>query len=104
MNPIVCCRDLQIRQEVHKLGVLILLWRRQLGMTQYQLADKSGLAQSYISDLESGAIDPRWSTIYRVVNGLGQLSVIDDNDFHSLHIAHLFIRLEFNESYISSLE
>ena len=52
MNPIVCCRDLQIRQEVHKLGVLILLWRRQLGMTQYQLADKSGLAQSYISDLE----------------------------------------------------
>ena len=68
MNPIVCCRDLQIRQEVHKLGVLILLWRRQLGMTQYQ---------SYISDLESGAIDPRWSTIYRVVNGLGQLSVQD---------------------------
>jgi len=72
MNPIVCCRDLQIRQEVHKLGVLILLWRRQLGMTQYQLADKSGLAQSYISDLESG-----WSTIYRVVNGLGQLSIQD---------------------------
>ena len=31
-----------------QLGVLILLWRRQLGMTQYQLADKSGLAQSYI--------------------------------------------------------
>ena len=53
MNPILCCRDIQVRQEVHKLGVLILLWRRQLGMTQYQLADKSGLAQSYISDLES---------------------------------------------------
>ena len=49
MNPILCCRDIQVRQEVHKLGVLILLWRRQLGMTQYQLADKSGLAQSYIS-------------------------------------------------------
>ena len=64
-------------KKVHKLGVLILLWRRQLGMTQYQLADKSGLAQSYISDLESGAIDPRWSTIYRVVNGLGQLSIQD---------------------------
>ena len=44
MNSILCCRDIQIRQEVHKLGVLILLWRRQLGMTQYQLADKSGLA------------------------------------------------------------
>ena len=52
MNPIVCCQDLQVREEVHKLGVLILLWRRQLGMTQYQLADKSGLAQSYISDLK----------------------------------------------------
>ena len=75
MNSILCCHDIQIRQEVHKLGVL--LWRRQLGMTQYQLADKSGLAQSYISDLESGAIDPRWSTIYRVVSGLGQMSVQD---------------------------
>ena len=77
MNSILCCHDIQIRQEVYKLGVLILLWRRQLGMTQYQLADKSGLAQSYISDLESGAIDPRWSTIYRVVSGLGQMSVQD---------------------------
>ena len=48
MNSILCCRDIQIRQEVHKLGVLILLWRRQLGMTQYQLADKSGLAQSIL--------------------------------------------------------
>ena len=77
MNSIVCCRDLQIRQEVHKLGILILLWRRQLGMTQYQLADKSGLAQSYISDLESGAVDPRQSTIYRIVNGFGQMSIQD---------------------------
>ena len=77
MNPIVCCQDLQVRQEVQKLGVLILLWRRQLGMTQYQLADKSGLAQSYISDLESASIDPRWSTIYRVVYGLGEMSVQD---------------------------
>lgn len=77
MNSIVYCRDLQIRQEVHKLGILILLWRRQLGMTQYQLADKAGLAQSYISDLESGAVDPRWSTIYRVVNGFGQMSIQD---------------------------
>ena len=59
MNPIVCCQDLQVRQEVHKLGVLILLWRRQLGMTQYQLAD------------------PRWSTIYRVVYGLGEMNIQD---------------------------
>ena len=77
MNPIVCCQD-QVRQEVHKLGCIdFLLWRRQLGMTQYQLADKSGLAQSYISDLESGAVDPRWSTIYRVVSGLGEMNIQD---------------------------
>ena len=55
-----------------------LLWRRQLGMTQYQLADKSGLAQSYISDLESGAVDPRWSSaIYRVIYGLGEMNIQD---------------------------
>ena len=77
MNPIVCCQDLQVRQEVHKLGVLILLWRRQLGMTQYQLADKSGLAQSYISDLESGAIRSEERRVGQECNGLGQLSVQD---------------------------
>ena len=52
MNPIVCCQDLQVREEVHKLGVLILLWRRQLGMTQYQLADKSGLANLILVTLK----------------------------------------------------
>ncbi|ETJ35449.1 DNA-binding protein, partial [human gut metagenome] len=36
-----------------------------------------GLAQSYISDLESGAVDPRWSTIYRVVYGLGEMNIQD---------------------------
>ena len=38
---------------------------------------RSSQAQSYISDLESGAVDPRWSTIYRVVYGLGEMNIQD---------------------------
>lgn len=76
MNPLMC-RDIQARRESHRIGILILLWRKQLGLTQYQLAASSGLAQSYISDLEGGAIDPRWSTIQRIVQGLGPMSVQD---------------------------
>ena len=75
MDPIICSRDVRARQEAHRLGMLILLWRRRLGMTQYQLAYQSGVAQSYISDLESGSIDPRWSTVYKIVYGLGNLTI-----------------------------
>lgn len=58
MDPIICSRDVRARQEAHRLGMLILLWRRRLGMTQYQLAYQSGVAQSISVTLKADPLTP----------------------------------------------
>ena len=63
-------KDVYKRQH---LGVLILLWRRHYHITQQELAKRTGLLQSYISGLEKGNIDPRISTLCRIVNGFDNM-------------------------------
>ncbi|MHA2405163.1 MAG: CBS domain-containing protein [Candidatus Hermodarchaeia archaeon] len=45
-------------------------YRKMLGLTQKQLASKSGLSQSLISRIENNDLDPRLSTIRKIVNAL----------------------------------
>lgn len=45
--------------------------RKHLGITQRQLAERTGLTTSALSRMEAGAVDPRWSTIARVAHALG---------------------------------
>lgn len=45
--------------------------RKSTGLTQKQLAEKTGIAQSDISKLESGNGNPSLKTIQRLANGLG---------------------------------
>lgn len=44
--------------------------RKQLGLTQKQLADLSGVSQSLIAKIESGKIDPAYSKVVRIINAL----------------------------------
>ncbi len=58
--------------EAFKLGVLIQQAREEKGMTQEQVADRSGTNKSYISKLEKDMKDVRFSTLQRIVkDGLG---------------------------------
>ena len=57
------------------IGILILLWRRQYGMTQTELSRRTGIMQSYISSIEQGSVDPRWSTVVRLVDGFDDMSL-----------------------------
>ncbi|MFN0036772.1 MAG: helix-turn-helix domain-containing protein [Saprospiraceae bacterium] len=58
--------------EAFKLGVLIEEARRNLGLTQQQLADRTGTTKNYISRIEHDASDIRLSTLLRIVQqGLG---------------------------------
>lgn len=41
------------------------------GMTQEELAEKSGFSQQYISGLESGRRNPTIVTIYEIAQALG---------------------------------
>lgn len=58
--------------EAFKIGVLIEEARRNLNLTQQELADRAGTTKAYISRIENDASDIRLSTLFRIVTqGLG---------------------------------
>lgn len=52
------------------LGLAIRRLRERRGLEQHQLAAKSGVPLSAISDVEQGHQDPKWSTVQRLCSGL----------------------------------
>jgi len=59
------------------MGALVRQCRRQLGLTQVQLAHKIGVSQRYISHLERGKRTLQLGTLLRVLNGLGVVLVVE---------------------------
>lgn len=58
--------------ENFKIGVLIQEARKQLNLTQGELAAKCGTTKNYISRIENDASDIRLSTLTRIIcEGLG---------------------------------
>ncbi len=45
--------------------------RQESGLTQKELAEKSGIPQSNISRIESGSANPSWKTLNRLAYGMG---------------------------------
>lgn len=45
--------------------------RRQLGLSQARLAERTGLHRTYISDMERGGRNITLNVVYRVADGLG---------------------------------
>lgn len=45
--------------------------RRQSGLTQKQLAERTGIAQGDISKLENGSANPSVRTLLRLADGMG---------------------------------
>lgn len=48
------------------LGKLIQEKRKELGKTQYQLADETDLSRNYISDIENGRYTPSIDSLTRI--------------------------------------
>jgi HTH-type transcriptional regulator / antitoxin HipB len=57
--------------QAFKLGVLIQEARLKKGFTQEQLADKIGTNKAYISKVENDLKDVRFSTLQKIIEGLG---------------------------------
>lgn len=55
----------------------IISAREETGMTQKELAEKTGIAQGDISRLENGYSNPSLKTLQRIAEGLGKSLVID---------------------------
>ena len=51
-------------------GGYLRQWRKSLGLTQTQLADECGLTQSVIAKVEGEPVDPRASTLRKMVAAL----------------------------------
>ncbi|MDD3360274.1 MAG: helix-turn-helix transcriptional regulator [Hespellia sp.] len=81
--------DLEIRlknpefaKEYEKLTIekelvkLIIRTRNEAGMTQKELAERTGIRQSNISRIESGSSSPRIDTLRKIAEGLGKQLVV----------------------------
>jgi transcriptional regulator with XRE-family HTH domain len=58
------------RDAFSTLGKLLRATREQKGLTQKDLAERLGVRQRQISDLERSAMDPRFSTVQDVARAL----------------------------------
>ena len=52
-------------------GAALVNVRQSLNITQYRLAQLSGLSEKYLNLLEHGSYDPRASTILKISRALG---------------------------------
>ena len=64
--------DLDAGYENFKIGTMIHNARIEKGLTQEQLAEKTGTTKSYISKIENNVKEARFSTLQKIVElGLG---------------------------------
>ena len=59
---------------------LVTDYRNVLGITQKQLADKSGVSQSNISKIENGTYRPSIATLKKITDAMGKRLVVDFAD------------------------
>jgi len=52
-------------------GQIIEQARKEVKMTQEELAEKIGADKSYISRIENGKTEPKVSTFYKIIEALG---------------------------------
>lgn len=64
-----------------ELRELIIFTRKELGITQKQLAQRSGISQANISKIENGNYHPSVITLQRIADGLGKRLVIEFADY-----------------------
>ena len=58
-------------KELKELGKVIRSKRELQGLTQFDLAKKSGLDRNYVGMVERGERNPSYISLYRIARGLG---------------------------------
>jgi transcriptional regulator with XRE-family HTH domain len=69
-----------MQQTANRLGMaarIVRLARERSGLSQRELAARSGITQSLISRYEAGSIEPALATLQRLVNAAGVVMTID---------------------------
>ena len=63
---------------------MIVTTRTQLGITQKQLADRSGVSQANISKIENRSYRPSIAVLKRIADALGKRLIIEFADYEEL--------------------
>jgi ribosome-binding protein aMBF1 (putative translation factor) len=63
--------DVATFEQTYRLAVQVIVRREQLGLTQTELAEKTGIDQGDISRIERGSIYPNEKTLLRLADALG---------------------------------
>jgi ribosome-binding protein aMBF1 (putative translation factor) len=69
--PIEAQRDGAVFGQTYRLAVQVMERRELLGLTQIELAEKTGIDQGDISRIERGSIFPNEKTLVRLAGALG---------------------------------
>lgn len=81
----------QLARSSSQLGAIIQRQRRQLGLTQTQLAKRTGLRQDTISLAETGGSDVRLNTLLAILGALDlELRVADRTKSNAADIEAIF--------------
>lgn len=59
-------------------GERVTQWRRLLGLTQQQVADRAGISRGALVRIEAGAPGPSMDTFFRVLNALHITEALTD--------------------------
>lgn len=63
-----------------EIGQKLLLIRKQKGMTQKELARKSGLCEMTILNYENGKVDPSYNKVEWILEAMGyRLEIVKDD-------------------------
>jgi len=73
-----------------EIGTRLIEFRKKLGYSQKEVAEKSGISRSFIAHVEVGKQTPSYDYLYRlvktfnlsidwVINGVGQMTIIDND-------------------------
>lgn len=63
-------REFEEKARAYYYGVILRDRRKELKMTQKELADKTGMVRSYIARVERGETDMQLSSFLRIANAL----------------------------------
>lgn len=67
---------MQKKEFLKQIGLKLSLFRKKSGLSQFELAEKSGKMINTISNIERGLADPRLSTLLSLTNVL-EISLTD---------------------------
>lgn len=69
---------LPVRRAARGIAEHVLTWRKLRGLTQVQLADRSGLARGTVQRIEAGEMGVSLENLLRVLRALGLLDAIPE--------------------------